>query len=301
MNFLIYTHVNINSIINIIMSYSTDNKHSLQSESEINIITQPTKMSYSTDISENSLQSENFIEITTTPYDVVNLPDDSDNIDILYEISKVDETPLTEQFVCNDKKLSKIYANKRLNPTQLATVYATIANGIIDVSKHINQASNNSVEAMASPAVKISAKGLKIIQDNKKAVHEKQMNDIVARMRIDADEIINSDLPTVPTLESKVHYYTTSMPNKIIKAIILRSLLTRYMNSSAESLIPFIFEFKNELLAFRSEWIIEGETNTEQSSATDGNGKVTHRKARMQKKAVSASVVHQLRPEYGAK
>lgn len=266
MNFLIYTHVIINSIIIIIMSYITD-------------------------LNERS-QNENVIEITTQPNDVVtiSISDEIDDIDILYETSEVEKTILTEQFVCNDKKLNKIYANKRLNSTQLATIYNTVANGIIDVSKYVNNASNNSDEAMAKPVVKMSAGALKIIEENKRSVYEKQMNDIISKMKIDADEIINSDLPTVPSLESKVHYYTLSMPNKIIKAIILRSLLTRYMNSSAESLIPLIFEFKNELLDFKSEWFVDNENNTDQTIPTNTSGNVNHRKARMQKKTVSTII-----------
>jgi hypothetical protein len=244
----------------------------------------------------DSLQSENNNEKTDQIVDVVtvSISDNIDDLEILYEVSEVDRTILTEQFLCNDRKINKIYANKRLNSTQLATIYTTIANGIIDVSKHIDSASNkteaNDKSLPIESTVKLSASALKIIEENKRATTEKQINDKIAKMKLDANDIISSDLPTVSTLETKIHYYTTAMPNKIIKAIILRSLLTRYMNSSAESLIPLIFEFKNELLAFRNEWIIESETTTDQSSVTDVSVKVNHRKARMQKKVVSASV-----------
>jgi hypothetical protein len=189
---------------------------------------------------------------------------------ILTQSNDVELSLLSSQFIVNEKnknKYKKIYPSVQLNDNQLSLLYTKISNGIMDVSKSLP---NNSASVEATKKMSANAQ----IKENEQ-------------------DILSGDKPSIISLEGIVQFYTKPIANKIIKIIILRSLIKRYSESGDEYLVPFIFEFRNEILEFKSEWFEQIiSVNTEQINATttDPKGRVNHRKARMQKSTVNASI-----------
>lgn len=208
---------------------------------------------------------------------------------ILVNPSEVDTNLFTSQFIINETKINKykkMYPHVPLNSNQLACLYKKLSEGIIDISKSLpsSKTSNEVVKKMSTNARKI------IEEQNKLSLANKLKEDI-GQIKQDEIDIITGDKPTISSLEGIIHNYSSIYANRIIKIIILRSLIQRYSDTGNEYLVLFIFEFRNEILEFKNKWIEHVDNvNTTIEKVEQTTTKVNHRKARMQKTVVSTGV-----------
>lgn len=201
------------------------------------------------------------------------------------ELSEENETILTKQFAINtSEKLTKLYPSNKLTENQLACLYSTISSGIINLSKNLSDNVSNET------SIKMSASARKIIEQNNQMKLKKEMDDIINQIKNNEDDIVNKDRPTIISLEGIVQYYTSIIANKIIKLIVLRSLIRRYVNTGENELISLIFEFKNELLEFANEWNITETIVEIDNDVNKQSGRKNHRKERMTKLLVTNAV-----------
>ena len=217
---------------------------------------------------------------------------------ILTQTNEIETTMLSSQFILNElnkNKYKKMHASTPLTDNQLSVLYSKISAGIIDVSKSIPSTEASS-EKEATNKIRTSAKAKQIIEDKNREKQAKELNNIIKQMGENENDILTGDNPTITLLEGIIQYYTIPTANKIIKIIVLRSLIRRYSESGNENLVPFIFEMRNEILEFKSEWfeqIIHVDTTVVAEIATSTtSGRINHRKARMQK-AIASTVVEQ--------
>jgi hypothetical protein len=203
---------------------------------------------------------------------------------ILLQVSEVESSSLTNQFIVNGKEsISRKYSTKILTSDQFAMLAKTVSNGIINIKEIVNSTASSTKSNEATK--KISSKAEKIIQANMKDKLDKELKNSIQLMKTNENELITGDKPSISSLEGIINLYNTTISNKIIKIIILRSLIRRYTNTGDDYIVPFIFEFLMIMLDIKNEWqIIDVETTIAVGELVvpEKGTKVNHRKARMQ-------------------
>jgi hypothetical protein len=243
----------------------------------------------SSDIANTSLTSEakeDIIAVSTSVETTKQL--EIDNIFMESTEEDVIKTLLSEQFVVGIKELEKRFPVKPLSPEQIANMYRTTSQGLIDVCSIVKK-SKEVVEVVQSK--KMSKAAAKIIESNIKQKQEKQIADILIQMKADQTDLISGDVPTIVSIKGILNKYITSMSNKLMQIIVLKSLLSRYIESNDEKLVPLIFEFTLLMYDIKSEWFEEKEDEQKPVCAEPVQGRVNHRLARQQasKQAVKSS------------
>jgi hypothetical protein len=243
----------------------------------------------SSDIANTSIASEAKEDIiavsasveTTKQLEIDTIFTESTEVDVV-------KTLLSEQFVVGIKELEKRFPVKPLSPEQIANMYRTTSQGLIDVCSIVKK--SREVIEVAQPK-KMSKAAAKIIESNIKQKQEKQIADILIQMKADQTDLISGDVPTIVSVKGILNKYTTSMSNKLMQIIVLKSLLSRYIESNDEKLVPLIFEFTLLMYDIKSEWFEEKEDEQKPVCAEPVQGRVNHRLARQQasKQAVKSS------------
>ena len=117
-----------------------------------------------------------------------------------------------------------------------------------------------------------------IIMENQRNRSEKELNNIIENIKTNECDILNGELPSISSLEGIIHSYSRSSAIKIVKIIIFKSLVKRYINNGDTYIVPLIFEFYMLMMDIKDEWYIESIS----TPIVVTNEIKNHRKARLQ-------------------
>jgi len=240
---------------------------------------------------------------------------DTQLLDPIFFESGDGETKLDRLFVnrSGENQMPLMYSTKLLDAIALSNLHKIMSDnivnikGIVDANKEKAVSEVISVAAAVAVAVdvpdekvavdvpdeKVTARPKKvkevkvkkltkaeeIIKESNKLKLNKSFITNISLMKVYAEQIIdkNNDNPTISSLEGMVRAVTTNIENKIMKFIILKSLIRRYIEMGDDNLIFFIFEFIMLMNDYKSMWV----SSEEVAKATTG-GKATGRNARKQ-------------------
>jgi len=167
-------------------------------------------------------------------------------------------TAISIQFQQMGSPLLKRYSAKLMENDTLATLYKTISGNIINIGSIVKN-DRNKIEVIVksdSKKKKEPTKAELIIASNEKAKMDKELQGFINYMKSHQKELLECDTPTISSLRGILDTYTSTISNKIMKLIILRSLILKYKSSGNELFVSFMFEFMMELNYLKDEWTI---------------------------------------------
>ena len=178
------------------------------------------------------------------------------NIDSVFtDVTAGEPTAISVQFQRMGNPLLKRYSSKLMDQDTFASLCKTISGNIINIGSIVKNDRNEPEKKEINDKKKSKpTKAELIIASNEKAKKEKELQGYIIFMKSHQKELLECDNLTITSLAGILNVYKTAVSNKIMKLIILKSLITKYKSSGNELFISFMFEFMMELNYLKDEW-----------------------------------------------
>jgi len=208
-----------------------------------------------------------------------------------------EENNIAENIVCIDMELPPRYSTKLMDQDILANLYRTISDNIINIGSIVENEKHKvikvSEEVVAKKKLKkgqVSGKKEMLLSKLEKDKKEDVLSGFIKSMRSHQSSLLDGENPTIESITGILETYKSSMSNKIMKLIILRSLITKYKKTGNDLFVPFIFEFMMELNYINKEWLIESQVIVASNEAS-ASVPVVRRGGRAARQALRQNVI----------
>jgi len=204
---------------------------------------------------------------TTQQIENLSLSQGDEQIEICESILNIDpiftkddelvESVISEQFQMMGAPLTKRYCTKLMEQDMLANLFKTISGNIINIGLIVKSEQIKEVVQQVVDPKKKPTKADIIRSNLDKAKKELELETYFNYMKTHEKELLECDNPTIPLISGILEIYKTPISNKIMKLVILRSLIAKYKKTGDELFVSYIFEFMMELNFMKNEWHIE--------------------------------------------